>query len=313
MFRDEFRIIVTGSRGMLGQDLMPRLEKAGYDAKGLSRSELDITKSDIILPRLRELDPGLVINCAAYTAVDQAEKEPDLAFSVNRDGPAHLADACRKLSIPIIHISTDYVFDGQAKRGYRENDQANPLGVYGCSKWEGEEAVRYRLKEHLIVRTSWLYGVHGNNFVKTILRLAREKEELRVVSDQYGCPTWTGQLSGALVTLAGRIYEDRNRTPWGAYHFCSRGSTTWYDFAQAILNEAWQREPSPKASIIPIGTPDYPTPAKRPMWSVLDCNKIREAFHVSPKSWQKGLISMFDEFYDNRGGRSSRSCNGVKD
>jgi dTDP-4-dehydrorhamnose reductase len=151
---------------------------------------------------LREAKPDLVINCAAYTAVDRAENESDQAFAVNRDGAAHLARACNTLRVPLIHISTDYVFDGQADRPYREDDATRPLGVYGLSKWQGEEAVRRHLTEHLIVRTAWLFGVHGHNFVKTILRLAREREELSVVADQHGCPTWTGDLAEALVTMA---------------------------------------------------------------------------------------------------------------
>lgn len=173
------KVVIIGNKGMLGRDLVERLWDAGFDLIGVDIGELDITRLDNVLDCLRSFDPDFVINCAAYTAVDKAESEPELAFAVNSDGPAHLAHVCSRLKCPLIHISTDYVFDGNAKKPYCEDDPVNPLGVYGQSKWKGEEAVRRRLKEHLIVRTSWLYGVHGHNFVKTMLRLAREKDELK--------------------------------------------------------------------------------------------------------------------------------------
>jgi len=292
------KIILIGNKGMLGRDLQSRLQNAGHNVKGLDIDELDITQPDDILPLLEPYGADLAINCAAYTAVDKAEAEPELAFEVNRDGPANLSDAFKKLEVPLIHISTDYVFDGNAKRPYREDDPPSPIGVYGRSKWAGEEAVRSRLKEHLIVRTSWLYGVHGNNFVKTILRLAREKEELKMVADQEGCPTWTGDLSDAIVAIADRLSKDRSRTLWGTYHFCGTGSTTWYDFAQAIVGEASQKESLKALRVLPIKTSDYPTAAKRPKWSVLDCTKIERVFGIRPKHWGEGLRLMLEELYN---------------
>jgi len=283
------KIIVIGSKGMLGRDLMPRLKAKGLNVRGFDIDELDITRSDKILPCFVPFDPDVVINCAAYTAVDKAESEPELAFAVNSEGPANLANACKELNIPFIHISTDYVFDGNGEKPYCEDDPVNPLGVYGQSKWGGEEAVRSRLKEHLIVRTSWLYGVHGNNFVKTILRLCREKEELSVVADQKGCPTWTGDLSDALVELIDRIKNRSVSMPWGTYHFCGSGSTSWYEFALAIVEEARKRETFGLLRILPITTSEYPTPAKRPMRSVMDCRKIQETFDIHPKQWEKSL------------------------
>jgi len=291
------KILVIGNKGMLGRDLQSRLQNAGYILKGLDIDELDITRSGHILPLFEPFGPNLVINCAAYTAVDKAESEPELAFAVNKDGPANLADACKKLKIPLIHISTDYVFDGNAKRPYREDDPVDPLGVYGESKWEGEESVRSRLKEHLIVRTSWLYGIHGTNFVKTILRLAREEEELKVVADQEGCPTWTGDLFDALLALVDRINKDRTGILWGTYHFCGAGSTTWYDFARAIVQQASKRESLRALRLTPITTAGYPTPAKRPKWSVLDCTKIERVFRIRPKHWHEGLRLMLEELY----------------
>ena len=286
------KVVITGNKGMLGRDLVERLWNAGFDLIGVDIGELDITRLDNVLDCLKSFDPDLVINCAAYTAVDKAESEPELAFAVNSDGPAHLAHACARLKSPLIHISTDYVFDGNAKKPYCEDDPVNPLGVYGQSKWKGEEAVRLRLKEHLIVRTSWLYGVHGYNFVKTMLRLAREKDEVKVVNDQHGCPTWTGDLSNTLVKLVNRISHDRSGIPWGTYHFCGRGSTTWYSFAKAIIEESKKKEHLSVTQISPIATEDYPTPVKRPKWSVLDCRKVESTFQIRPKEWRKGLLAM---------------------
>lgn len=294
------KIAVIGSLGMLGQDVLRRLEDGGFSVTGFSRPELDITKSKQVESCLTALGPDLVINCAAYTAVDRAESEQDVAFAVNRHGSAYLADACTNLRIPLIHLSTDYVFDGRAERPYLEDDPASPLGVYGLSKWQGEEAIRSRLAEHLIVRTAWLFGAHGHNFVKTILGLARKQEELRVVADQHGCPTWTGDLAQALVTMAVRIRENRLRVQWGTYHFCAAGRTTWHGFSQAIVEEASKskRETLCTVRIVPVSSTDYPTAAKRPRWSVLHCNKVGEVFQIFPRPWQEGLTAMLDELYE---------------
>ena len=290
------KIILIGNQGMLGRDLQPRLEYAGFNLKGLDIDELDITRSDDITLCFESFGPNIIINCAAYTAVDKAESEPDIAFSINKDGPANLANACEKFNIPLVHLSTDYVFDGNAKRPYREEDPVNPLGVYGRSKWAGEEAVRSCLKKHIIVRTSWLYGVHGHNFVKTVLKIAHDKDEIKVVADQKGCPTWTKDLSDALVNLTERIHNDLSGILWGTYHFCGDGSTTWYEFTQAIVNEVSKRSVIKPLRVIPIMTSEYPTPAKRPMWSVMDCSKIKKIFNIHPEKWKNGLTSMLEEF-----------------
>jgi dTDP-4-dehydrorhamnose reductase len=295
------RIILLGNRGMLGRDVQSRLQNASYTIKGLDIDQVDITQQDSILPLIEPFNPALIINCAAYTAVDKAESEPKLAFSTNRDGAANLAAACEKLGVPLVHISTYYIFDGNSERPYDEEHPPNPLGIYGQSKWEGEKAVRSLLKQHLIVRTAWLYGVHGNNFVKTILRLAREKNELRVVADQVGCPTWAGELADTLAALAARIQKDRRDTLWGTYHFCGSGIATWYDFAQAIVQEAAKWERLSASRVTPITTADYPTPAKRPKWSVLDCTKIERVFGIRPKQWRQGLGLMLEELYSASG------------
>ena len=288
------KLLVTGCRGMLGQDLVPRMKEAGFELQCVDIAEMDITKRNLVLDRVASVRPDLVINCSAYTAVDKAESDQQLAFAVNRDGPGHLADACSKRGIPLVHISTDYVFDGQSSRPYREDDEANPIGAYALSKWGGEEEVRRRLDKHIIVRTSWLFGFHGNNFVKTILRLAGEKDQLRVVNDQKGCPTWTGHLAQTLTQIADTIRKDVKDIPWGTYHYCGYGATTWFDFAVDIVEAARRYKDLKVSQITAIPTSDYPTPAKRPMNSALDCSKIREDFGIYPRPWREGLAVVLE-------------------
>ena len=290
-------IIVTGSAGMLGADLLEALEGAGLRAAAMGRSEMDITRPESVRSALgRIAAPGLLINCAAYTAVDKAESEPEAAFAANRDGPANLANECRMLGIPLIHVSTDYVFDGKSSLPYKEEDPVNPINVYGASKQQGEEAVRSGLAEHIIVRTSWLYGVRGRNFVKTILKLGLERDELKVVCDQHGCPTWSFDLADCLVGIANGVLSDSRERRWGTYHFCGKGSTTWYEFASAILIEAERRKTIPRevATVSPVPSSEYPTAAVRPMHSILDCAKIEAAFGVSPPRWQESLARCVD-------------------
>ncbi len=263
---------------------------------------IDITKRESVHSVLSRISvPRLLINCAAYTAVDKAESEPETAFAVNRDGPANLADECKRLGMPLIHISTDYVFNGESDRPYKEDAPADPLNVYGRSKWEGEEAVRSRLAEHIIVRTSWLYGSRGLNFVKTILRLGREREELKVVSDQYGCPTWSFDLAGCVVRIAESALFGSEEAPRGTFHFCGEGVTTWYEFALAIMDEARQRESSWIARVSPVPGSSYPTVAVRPTYSALDCGKIKARFGIAPPPWEKSLARLMDGFYKSSG------------
>jgi dTDP-4-dehydrorhamnose reductase len=236
----------------------------------------------------------VAINAAAYTAVDRAEQEPALAFAVNRDGPAHLAAACARSNIPLLHISTDYVYDGAKIDPYVEDDPTTPLGVYGASKLAGDEAVRRLLPRHLILRVSWVFGIHGHNFVKTILRLARERQELRVVADQYGGPTFAGDIADTLLDLAGRIAEIDARDAWGVYHYCGEPVTTWHGFASAIIELARARESLPVKTVTAITTTDYPTPAARPVNSVLDCAKLAARFGIRPRPWRAGLEALLD-------------------
>ena len=289
-------VLVVGPRSMLAQELLPCLQQAGFTVAGRGRPELDITQAASIHAVFDEVQPDICINTAAYTAVDRAESEPAEAFAANRDGVANLATACHDAGVPLLHVSTDYVFDGTASRPYREEDPTAPLGIYGNSKWAGEEALRGLHPEHLIVRTAWLYGHHGSNFVKTMLRLAREREVLSVVQDQHGCPTWTRDLARALTAMCQRLAQARPTCPWGTYHFSGAGQTTWYDFARAIFADV-----SPAASlkiqrVEPIPTTAYPTPARRPAYSVLDCSKLQAAFGITPRPWRESLRDCMQEW-----------------
>ena len=297
------RVAIIGCKGQVGWELTRRAPMFGYEVLAWDRDELDITDAGAVERMLTASGADVVINAAAYTAVDRAEQEPDLAFAINRDGPAHLAATCARLNIPLLHISTDYVFDGRKHGPYVEDDPVAPLGVYGQSKWEGEEVVRRLWSRHLILRVSWVFGIEGNNFVKTILRLAREREELRVVADQHGCPTYAGDIADTLLMLAGRIAEIDAKamwgsdTGWGTYHYCGEPATTWHVFASTIIDKARRYEALSTHSVIAITTADYPTPAARPANSVLDCARLGTAFGIRPGSWQEGLTTMLFALY----------------
>ena len=286
------RIIVIGARGQVGWELNRRATLLGHDVLAWDVAELDITAATAVDRALDASGADVAINAAAYTAVDKAEQEPELAFAVNRDGPAHLAAACARSHIPLLHISTDYVFDGRKTGPYTEDDPVAPLGVYGQSKQEGDEAVRRLWPRHLILRVSWVFGAHGHNFVKTILRLAREREELRVVADQHGCPTYAGDIADVLLELAGRLAEIDARDNWGTYHYCGAPATTWHGFASAIVEQARTREPLKVRAVTAIATADYPTPAARPANSVLDSSRLTKRFGIQPRPWRDGLEAM---------------------
>ena len=287
------KILIIGSNGQLGWELWTRGENHGFDIIPADIPEFDITDPAAVKKAVNQPCVSLVINASAYTAVDKAEEESEFAFAINRDGPADLAMACNKAGIPLIHISTDYVFDGTGKEAYLETDSISPLGVYGKSKAEGETKVRAFLKKHIIIRTAWLYGIHGNNFVKTMLVLGKEKETLRVVADQYGCPTYAADLAEAILTIAGQI-KGKQYVPWGTYHYCGQGRTTWHGFAQKIFELARQYDSFVIKKVIPVTTAEYPTPAKRPLNSVMDCSMLTKNFGISLVQWQKSLESMLE-------------------
>jgi dTDP-4-dehydrorhamnose reductase len=290
------RILLTGANGQVGWELSNRGGQWGLEILALDRSDLDITNPVSVRREVNRSGVFLVVNAAGYTAVDKAESEPELAFAVNRDGPAYLASACGKAGIPLVHISTDFIFDGQKQDPYFETDQVSPLSVYGKSKAAGEVAVRELLSEHVIIRTSWVYGVHGHNFVKTILRLGREREVVQVVDDQYGCPTYAADLAETILRVAAHVLEGR-QIHWGTYHYCGKGVTTWHGFAEAVFALANQYTSLKVKTIEPISTAEYPTPAKRPANSVLDCSLMEKEFDIRSRPWSASLARMIKEMF----------------
>ncbi|NTW52973.1 MAG: dTDP-4-dehydrorhamnose reductase [Chlorobiaceae bacterium] len=279
-------ILVTGSRGQLGSELKElEARHIGHTWYFRDLPELDITSSAHVESFCRDRAIGVIVNCAAYTAVDRAETDVDTAFRVNRHGAAVLASVAKACDALLLHISTDYVFDGSNCRPYREDDLASPLGVYGQSKWEGEEAIRKTAPSHMIIRTSWLYSIHGQNFIKTMLRLGSERESVGVVFDQAGSPTWAADLAAAIVTIIdrhniGQIYAE-------TYHYSNEGVCSWYDVARAVMDAKGL-----PCRVHPIESADYPTPSKRPHYSVLNKKKIREAWNLEIPHWQDSLDKM---------------------
>lgn len=280
-------MLVTGAGGQLGRELALRL--APDEAVCLPRAALDLTDAPAVRATLARLRPNVVINAAAYTAVDRAETEPERAFAVNRDAPATLARACAEVGAALLHVSTDYVFDGESRRPWREDDATGPINVYGASKLAGEQVIQRALPRHLIVRTAWVFGAHGPNFVRTALRLARERGSLRVVADQTGSPTWAGHLAETLITLARRIAAGE-ALPFGLYHYAGAPATSWHGFAEAVVHAAVaQGLLAAPVPVAPITTAEFPTPARRPAWSVLDGARMAANFGLAPPDWRAGL------------------------
>jgi dTDP-4-dehydrorhamnose reductase len=236
------------------------------------------------------------MNAAAYTNVDRAEDEPDRAYAVNADGPAYLARYCAEYRHVLIHISTDYVFDGTADRPYQESDPITPLGIYGQSKAKGEAAVRSALPEHIIVRTSWLYSVYGHNFVKTILKLASAKKALKVVADQQGSPTSAADLAAAILIIA-RKMGTAEKLAWGTYHYCGAGITTWHGLANKIIELATPYTPLRIRQAEAISTADWPTRAPRPLYSALDCTRLKVQFGIDTPPWQQSLQDTIERIF----------------
>lgn len=292
-------ILIIGNKGQLGWALERSAEDNDIKTIGVDLPELDMTRAKAINQLVARERWAAVINAAAYTAVDKAESDADTAFAVNRDGVAHLADACREQNFPLIHISTDYVFNGTGTSPYTPDDPIDPLGIYGQSKADGEKALRERLDRHLIIRTSWLYGIYGNNFVKTMLRLARERKELRIVADQYGCPTYAGDLAEAIIKIIKQGLKN-HASPWGTVHYCNRGIVSWHQLAQQAIQSASRYEKFRVEKIVPIKTDEYPTPAPRPAYSALDCTRFSASFGIETVDWKDSLCRMIDGLYDQK-------------
>jgi dTDP-4-dehydrorhamnose reductase len=273
-------LVILGAEGQVGRALAREARLRGIPHAALGRYECDITEPDPVAGAIAGAQ--LVVNCAAYTAVDRAETEERAAYLVNAIGAGNVAEKCAWAGVPLIHISTDYVFDGESQRPYRETDIPRPLNAYGRSKLGGEEKVLASQSAHLILRTSWIFSDCGQNFVATILRLARTEPQLRVVDDQVGGPTGADDIAKAIMGMAARCRQP-DFNAWGTYHFAGAPSVSWYEFARAIVGEDGP-------PIIPIPSQDFPRPARRPRNSVLDCSRIASTFGIAQPDWRASLL-----------------------
>jgi dTDP-4-dehydrorhamnose reductase len=280
------RMLVAGSSGMTGTEVSFRA-RAGWEVHAFPRGELDITNAASVDDLTRKIRPDIVINCAAYTAVDRAESEPEVVRSVNEDGARNLARAAKAAGASLIHISTDYVFSGDAHDPYQPDSPTGPVCVYGRTKLAGEIAVREEWADHVIVRTSWVFSHRGSNFVRTMLKLGSVRDELRIVDDQVGRPTCSADLADALLRVADALVKDRSVA--GTYHFANEGETTWYRLATAVFEESSAGNNGRVPKLVPIRTSDFPTAARRPQYSVLDTSSFTRKFGFTPRPWRDAL------------------------
>jgi len=288
------KVLLIGAKGQVGQELQLTLPQLG-EVISIGREELDLTNSEKISQLIREIHPDYLVNAAAYTAVDKAETEPDLAYYINATAPKIMAESAEKIQAKFLHISTDYVFDGRKNTPYLETDITNPLGVYGQSKLRGEEEIKNVNSNAIILRTAWVYGSYGkSNFVKTMLRLGKEREELKVVVDQVGSPTWAKDIAAAITQLL--INADN---PAGIYNFSNSGVASWFDLTKAIFEEAKiSGIPLKIQRVIPITTAEYPTPAARPAYSVLSGQKISQQLGYISPYWRDSLKAMLNQLFN---------------
>jgi dTDP-4-dehydrorhamnose reductase len=304
----KLKILLTGKNGQVGAELAVLLPSLG-EVVSFDRRELDLSNPAQIRRAIREMRPTVIVNAAAYTAVDKAETDKEQARIINVDAPALMAEEAKRIGAVLVHYSTDYIFDGSRDLPYQETDRPNPINVYGQTKLAGEEAIRAVGPSHLIFRTAWVYGTRGRNFLLTILRLATEREELRIVRDQFGAPTWSHEIAKGTVRVLAQFSqhsEDAGSRLGGTYHMTAAGKTTWFEFAEAILEKsrrisqdvAWfaaatAGRPLAARRIIPIATEQYPTPARRPVYSVLSNARLRQAFGFELPDWKAQLGSVF--------------------
>jgi dTDP-4-dehydrorhamnose reductase len=287
------RILIVGRSGQVATALRQAPWPSNYLVESLGRDVLDLSDSESVRHVLGQAGWHAVVNAAAYTHVDRAESEPELAFAVNRDGPAALASGCAREGIPLIHLSSDYVFDGTKDGPYTEHDAPRPLSVYGASKAAGEDAVRTRLDAHVILRTSWVFSSSGRNFVTTMLQRAAERSELAVVDDHQGRPSAASDIANAVVRIATALLDGKT-DGFGTLHFAGAGATTWFGFAEEIFAQASLRGFRPVPRLVAIPTTAYPTPAQRPLNSVLATGRIATIYGIEPRPWQHGLSETLD-------------------
>jgi dTDP-4-dehydrorhamnose reductase len=286
------KIFVTGALGQVGSEIVAEAKEAGFEVAEYGRSNLDIADSNMVTNTIKKEKPDIVINAAAYTAVDMAENDVRQAYNVNRDGVNNLAKVCQSLAIPLFHISTDYVFDGDSGEPYSETDEANPVNVYGDSKLQGDQCVQ-EIDKYIVLRVSWVFGGVGNNFVKTMLNLAN-RDSLTIVSDQIGAPTWSKHIAETLIKIAIQ-YKGRKELEWGVYHYCGSFSLSWYDFAKQIFHSAKLLKLIDREPILQeVKTDEYQYDAKRPLFTVLDCKKINQVFAIQQPDWKVGLLAIMN-------------------
>ena len=298
------KILVTGRQGQLARGLAEAADALGVELISVGRPALDLADENAVAALVSRERPGLVVNAAAYTAVDKAESEPELANDINARGAEYVAMACATHSIPIIHISTDYVFDGSKDSPYLEDDPTGPINVYGRSKLEGEQRVATACARHVILRTAWVHSPWGGNFVKTMLRLAAERPAVSVVEDQKGSPTYAPHLAAAVLAIASRAIADPAGTPWGIYHAVGAGETSWFGVAQEIFRSA-RKHGMPAAEVTAITTADYPTPVRRPANSRLNCDRLRQSFGLELPDWRVGVETCVARLAQSAGNPSS--------
>ena len=293
------KILITGADGQVGRSLVDQLNLiSNIETLACNRQDLDITNNQLVDDLVSSFRPDIIINAAAYTAVDRAENEIELAYAINRDGARYLAESANKIGAVILHISTDYVFSGEKVGFYTEEDVVNPQSIYGKSKLDGEKAIIDSCPKHIILRTAWVFGEHGNNFVKTMLHLAQTKDNLGIVGDQFGSPTYAKDIANALIVIAVNIFENSDSfdpSNYGVYNFTGSPYVSWFDFSEKIFSKATEQGvlisiPTIKS----IKTEEYPTPAKRPANSRLSSDKIKATFNIDSSNWNQALNNLSD-------------------
>ncbi|WP_353931211.1 dTDP-4-dehydrorhamnose reductase [Okeanomitos corallinicola TIOX110] len=290
------KILLTGISGQVGWELQRSLMSLG-NVIYMGRNQLDLSQPDTITTTIRDIKPDLIVNPAAYTAVDKAESEIDLAMAINGVAPGIIAEEAKRLNAAIIHYSTDYVFDGNQNTPYRESDLTNPQNVYGKTKLVGEEAISSIGVNHIIFRTSWVYGLRGKNFLLTMQKLAREREEIKVVDDQIGSPTWSRMIAEITAQIVAKFQQNPSdffSNKGGIYNLSPSGKTSWYGFAKAIFNDDFSNNERKLQRLIPITTQEYPTPASRPAFSLLDNQKLSDTFGLKIPEWDQALKLVLD-------------------
>jgi dTDP-4-dehydrorhamnose reductase len=280
------KILVIGCKGQLGRCLNDQLTNTDHDVIYTSREQIDIADFELTKSKILEFSPDLIINAIAYTAVDKAEEDQKTASLINHLAVKNISDICNQLECWLVHISTDYVFDGNSKVPYKEDDQTNPQGAYGETKLKGELAIQASGCKHVILRTAWVFSEYGNNFLKTMLRLGAERDELSIVGDQIGCPTYAQDIARSIVAIIPKLNSQKNN---GIYHYCGDQPCSWYDFANVIFEQAMTNNLKIPSIVNSIVTSSYPTPAKRPSFSVLNCSKIENDFGVHASNWHDGI------------------------